>query len=277
MIIDAHCHAWEHWPYRPPVPDLQSRGRVEQLLWEMDRSGVDRAVLVCARIGDNAGNNDYGARCAAEHPDRLVQFADVDSSWSRTYHRPGAAARLAAVVQRYRLKGFTHYLRDDPEWLTSEAGLAFWTRAADLNLIASIALSPDWQPALRQLAARFPTLTFLCHHMAGARADDSAGLDEIVASAVCPNVWLKLSGFHYVASRPWDFPHADAKAVARRLYEAFGPNRLCWGSDYPVVRFYMTYQQSLEVVRAHCEFIPADEQDMILGGNMGRLLAEAGR
>ena len=45
-IIDSHTHAWQYWPYEPPVPDHESRGKVEQLLWEMDRVGVDKAVLV---------------------------------------------------------------------------------------------------------------------------------------------------------------------------------------------------------------------------------------
>ena len=61
MIIDSHTHAWEFWPYEPPVPDHNSRGRVEQLLWEMDRNGVDKSVLVCARIEHNPHNNDYVA------------------------------------------------------------------------------------------------------------------------------------------------------------------------------------------------------------------------
>ena len=40
MIVDAHCHAWATWPYQPPVPDPESRGRIEQLLFEMDQNGV---------------------------------------------------------------------------------------------------------------------------------------------------------------------------------------------------------------------------------------------
>src|SRR5436853_39349 len=78
MLIDSHTHAWERWPYEPAVPDPESRGRAEQLLWEMDRCGVDKAVLVCARIDHNPGNNEYVADCVRKHPDRLIQFADVD-------------------------------------------------------------------------------------------------------------------------------------------------------------------------------------------------------
>ena len=100
MIIDSHTHAWRRWPYQPPVPDPESRGIAEQLLWEMDRHGVDKAVLVCARIEHNPDNNDYVAECVRCYPERLVQFADVDCSWTKTYHIPGAASRL-----RIRLDG----------------------------------------------------------------------------------------------------------------------------------------------------------------------------
>jgi L-fuconolactonase len=58
------------------------------------------------------------------------------------------------------------------------------------------------------------------------------------------------------------------------LYEAFGPDRLCWGSDYPVVRKAMTYQQALEAFRRHCAFVPTEHKERILGGNLHRLLAE---
>ena len=46
MVIDSHTHAWKYWPYQPPVPDPESRGRVEQLLWEMDRAReIDPAAV----------------------------------------------------------------------------------------------------------------------------------------------------------------------------------------------------------------------------------------
>jgi predicted TIM-barrel fold metal-dependent hydrolase len=244
----------------------------------MDRNGVDRAVLVCAQIDHNPGNNDYVAECVGEHPDRLVQFADVDCCWSETYHAQGAAARLADAARRYRLKGFTHYLKDDYDWFESEEGLAFFETAAELRLIASLALGPGWQPALRALARRFPSVPFLCHHMAGAKAAESARpqLDEILRSADAPNVYVKLSGFHYASHVSWEYPYSDTHWIVRKLYEHYGPERLCWGSDYPVVRFSMTYQHALEAFRTHCSFIPEPDRQRIFGPNLQRLLEQAG-
>ena len=276
MIIDSHSHAWEFWPYEPPVPDHNLRGMAELMLCEMDRNGVDQAVLVCARIEHNPENNEYVHDVIRRHPDRFIQFADVDCSWSDTYHTPGAAARLRQAAERYELKGFTHYLKADTEWFASDEGLAFFEMAAELKLIASLALGPAWQPALQELARRFPTVPFLCHHMAGARVGDDERLARITASAAVPNIYIKMSGFHYAAPATWEYPYHDTHDVVRGLYDAFGADRLCWGSDYPVVRTHMTHQHALEAFRSHCTFIPEQDRSKILGSSLQRLLEAAG-
>ena len=280
-IIDSHCHAWPRWPYRPPVPDDEQRGRVEQLLHEMDLHGVDRALIVSAQIERNPENNAYIAECVARYPERLYQLADVDSVWSETHHQPGAAERLRQAAERWPIVGFTHYLgQEDGSWLHSEEGLAFFGTAAELGLIASIACQPRHQAAIRRVAERYPSVPILCHHLAGLKAGSgtadagpaSAGLHEVLASARLPNIHIKLSGFAYCTHVQWDFPYRDTHPVVRALYEHFGAQRLCWGSDYPVVRFYMTYRQSLEAFRAHCTFVSEEDQAWILGGTLERLL-----
>ena len=278
MIVDSHCHAWRYWPYAPIVPDPDTRPQVEQLLFEMDQNGVDQAVLVCARIEHNPDNNDYGFACVERWPTRLHMFADVDCSWSDTYHTPGAADRLAAAVARYRLKGFTHYVRgeDDGSWFLSPDGLAFLQKAEELNQIASFAIPAHLQPVLRQLAQRFPTVPFLCHHMAGARVVHPENLREVLASARTPNILVKLSGFHYASTVAWEYPYNDCRDTVRALYEHFGPDRLCWGSDYPVVRRAMTYQHALEAVRTHCDFIPPEHMRRVLGDALHALLDARG-
>jgi L-fuconolactonase len=59
---------------------------------------------------DNDDNNDYVARGAARHPDRLVAVADIDCNWRPEHHATGAADRLRAAADRYGLVAFTHYL-----------------------------------------------------------------------------------------------------------------------------------------------------------------------
>lgn len=282
MIIDAHCHAWSAWPYQPPVPDPYSRGRVEQLLHEMALNRVDQALLVCAQIDHNPHNNAYVAEQVQRFPSRLFQLVDLDSQWSSTYHQPGAAARLLAMAEHWPVKGFTHYLApsDDGAWLLSAEGTALFELASSRKLIASLSCAPHQQPCIRRLAERFPAVPILCHHLGFPRRGKGSldeNLDQVLASARLPNIYIKVSGFAYAAQVNWDYPYPDVQPTIRALYQAFGPRRLCWGSDYPVVRAFMTYTQSLETLRTHCAFIPEEDLAWILGHTLNTLLLASGK
>jgi len=281
-IVDSHCHAWRYWPYEPPVPDPESRPAVEQLLFQMDQCGVDAGVLVAARIDHNPDNNDYVAECVRRYPTRLYQFADVDCMWMPEYHTAGAADRLAEAVRVYNLRGFTHYVDadDDGTWFFGEDGQAFLRTAARLNQIVSIHLPVRLQPELRRLAEQFSDTVFLCHHMAypvTEQGPSGPALRDIVASAKHPNIHIKLSGFHYAAPVGWEYPHAASGYIVRALFENYGPERLHWGSDYPVVPWAMTYRQALEVIRTHCaEIIPPRDMERVLGSSLHELLQKHG-
>lgn len=280
MIVDSHCHAWRLWPYQPPVPDPASRAKVEQLLFEMDKNGVDRALIVCARIDDNPDNNDYIANAVRANPGRLSMVADVDCVWWPTYHAPGAADRLRAAAGTYPMAGFTHYVRgdDDGSWYLSDEGSAFFGVAQELGLIASMAIVPRLHWWLEKVAERFPAVTFLVHHMGHPKADEAPPyehLGKILHSARLPNIHLKLSGFHYSSPDRFEYPYPDSTRIVRAVYDAYGPARLHWGSDFPVVGQFLTYRHTLDAVRVHCPFIPAADLDVILGTGLAALLAKA--
>ena len=280
MIIDAHCHAWEQWPYEPAVPDPGSRARAERLLWEMDQAGVDQAVLISATIGGNDAsdtNAAYTAGCATRSAGRLHAFPDVDCRWHASHHTPGAADRLRQIVARFKPAGFTHYLHEDrdPAWLLSADGLEFFAAADQACLIASLACGPRQMPTICALAWRFPGMPFLIHHLGRVVVDplDAEARRAVLDAAAVPNIHIKLSGFGFAVREGWNFPQAATHDLVRALYQQFGPLRLCWGSDYPVSQRYMTYRQSLEVVRTHCRFIATHDMPHILGGNLQTLLA----
>ena len=277
MIIDSHCHAWTRWPYQPPVPDDEHRGKVEQLINEMDLNGINQAVLVCAQIDHNPENNAYIAAQVMRFPERLHQLVDLDSEWSSTYHQAGASDRLKKMLDQWPIKGFTHYLepKDDGAWLYGDEGQKLFQVAADNNLLASMSCLPHQQPAIRRVAERFPSVKILCHHMGWVKADEGTaktGLKQVIDSAKLPNIYVKLSGFAYATKTNWDFPYTDTHDIVRAEYEHFGAQRMCWGSDYPVVRFFMTYKQALEAFRFHCSFVCESDKEAILGGTLAHLL-----
>jgi len=278
MIVDSHCHAWTTWPYDTNVPDPQHRGTIERLLFEMDKEGVDKAVLICARIDHNPANNQYVFEASRRWPDRVIQFPDIDSGWSPEYHTPGAVDRLKAAIDTWGISGFTHYVNEQNDgWLTSDEGMAFFQTAAEANLIASIAAGGGWFADISAVARAFPTLPILIHHQGMARATDgpdSVTLREVLACANEPNITVKASGFYY-GSPDWaEYPYPEQRAVFARIAAAFGPKRLAWGSDYPVSPWVAcTFRQTLDIVRVHCaDLFPGDGLAWVMGDTMAALL-----
>ena len=282
MLFDAHCHAWRRWPYDTAVPDPDTRGSIETLLYEMDSHGVERAAVVCARIGGGAGgdgfanddNNDYVARFAAAHPDRITPWVDVDCLWREEHHTPGAAERLRSEIERSGARGFTHYVSPETNdgWLGSDDAREFFRFAAEAGLIASLALSAVWFDDLRAIAAANPSLPILLHHMT--HPSSAADLDALLTLAELPNVGVKISGFNYNASDYWAFPYPQSQAIFRSIADRFGSSRLYWGSDFPASRDQLTYRQAIETVRSRSDFLAPAQLAGIMGDNLAALVAQ---
>ncbi|WP_341359246.1 amidohydrolase family protein [Georgenia sp. M64] len=282
VIVDAHVHAWDRWPYDAAVPDPATRGSAAALLHEMDAAGVERALVVCAAIGGedprtaNPANNADVARAVAAHPDRLTALVDVDSRWSGTYHRPGAADRLERVLAETGASGVSHYLADEVDgWFEEPEGRAFLARAAAAGVPLSLHARPAWFAALGRALRAVPGLVVLLHHQGHVVPGSPTFERDLVALtdlAAVPGVAVKVSGFHYLADRPWAYPYPETHAVLHALLAAFGTHRLLWGSDFPVSRPHVTYRQSLELVR---ELTGGDAD--VLGGTALRLVEPARR
>ena len=270
MIIDAHTHVFSDWP----GSSIASQGSPARLLRAMEECGVARALAV-SLLFNGGDSNATSIQAEHEYPSRFVAFAQLDSMGTPTYHTAGAADRLAALHELHGgIHGFTHYCRDY-DWFSSADGLKLFTKAAELKHVVSIAVFADGLAPLAKIAAHFPSLTFLVHHM-GRLQEKTQGAPDLAAlrsATTAPNVWFKISGFHHLATDPRAYPHTALQPLVRALYDNVGPRRLVWGSDSPVVDQFMTYRQSLDIFREHTPYIPTDDKALILGGNLARLIA----
>ena len=65
---------------------------------------------------------------------------------------------------------------------------------------------------------------------------------------------------------------SEANELVKQQYEELGGNKLCWGSDMPNVERNCTYRQCLTHLTKHCDFIKPSDMELILGGNIARIM-----
>jgi predicted TIM-barrel fold metal-dependent hydrolase len=181
-------------------------------------------------------------------------------------------------MARWDFVGFTMYLHEaeDGAWLTSVDALAFFELATASRLAVSLSAMPHQLPAVTRLAAAFPSLPILLHHFAflGPRsAATTNGMELVLAAAAHRNISVKYSGMGNVAAPEQDYPYPELAGIPPQLHRTFGPNRLVWGSDYPVSRKHMTYAQTMRLAERHGP-LGAAELAPVMGGNIARLLEE---
>jgi predicted TIM-barrel fold metal-dependent hydrolase len=89
-----------------------------------------------------------------------------------------------------------------------------------------------------------------------------------------PNFNVQLLFAIFLQTR-WDYPMPQMRATLQKLVERISADRLIWGTDIPIVLLHWTYRQSLDYIRDYCDFLGRKEMDLVLGGNMGRLMGVA--
>jgi predicted TIM-barrel fold metal-dependent hydrolase len=267
-------HAWNAWPYVDPFKPSTAGA----LLEVMDAHGVDRALVVCAKIDDSRDNNAYVAEAARRTPDRLAYVVDADSVWSPDHHTAGAVSRLERLVEAFPdAAGVTHYVDGEhvDGWFGSRDGHAWLDVVARSYGVLSLAAPPAWAATVHEVAREHGDVTVLWHHLAGLRPAQPDHAAAVAAVADAPNVLLKLSGFHYLSEQVDRPPWPDVWPVVDELHAAFGAARLCWGSDFPASLRYTDYVTSVAAVEQWLERIETAEREAILGASLAAVTARA--
>lgn len=265
MLTDAHCHVWRigendhEWP-TPDLPAIHRDFDLKDLRQVSNYNNFSGVVLVQSQPSER--DTVWLLGLAAGDPLALgvVGWTDLAA--------PDAAERILALARDPWLKGLRPMLQDlandwilDPKLAPAlEAMLA-----ADLSFDALV--KPRHLPAMLELVRRWPDLRVVIDH--GAKPEIAAGRldpwrEQMAALAEQPGVHCKLSG---LLTEAGDAPTAEAVApYARHLIEVFGPDRLMWGSDWPVLNLAGDYPSW----RAMCEAWVSPEQQPALFGETAR-------
>jgi len=105
--------------------------------------------------------------------------------------------------------------------------------------------------------------------MADCPIDRPDHLEKLLVLARYPRLFVKISHLWSISRQP--YPWLDAQEYAHRCYEAFGPQRLMWGTDWPVCKQWTTYEDTLRVVRDDMPFLNDDDKSWILSRTVERV------
>jgi L-fuconolactonase len=268
MRIDAHQHFWRYVPAEYPWID----SGMERLA--RDHLPADLAPLLAAARID--GTVAVQARQSLAETRWLLDLADGDPlirgvvGWV-DLRSPAVGADLAALAGRPKLVGIRHVVQDEPDpgFLSGAAFVRGVGQLARHGLAYDLLLYPPQLPAAGELVARFPEQRFILDHLA--KPCVKAGEIEpwrrdITALARHPHCACKLSGLVTEASwRGWT--RAQFTPYLEVVLDVFSPDRLLFGSDWPVCTLAAEYADVVGIIEDFITRLGARERAAVMGDN----------
>jgi L-fuconolactonase len=278
MQIDSHQHFWQpargdyHWM----TPDLTALYRdygPDDLAPLLARYGIERTILVQA--AQTAAETDFMLQIA-----RATPFVAGVVGWAEFTdpHAPATIERLAGDPLLVGLRPMVQDIPDD-DWLARSDLAPAFRALVRHGLVYDALVFPRHLSRLLVVADRHPDLVIVVDHGAKPGIRERR-LDpwraDMAAVAARPNTWCKLSGLVTEAAPDWTVE--DLRPYVDHLLDAFGPQRLLWGSDWPVVNLAGGYERWREAALALLAPLPETDRSAVLGGNAARVyLGRRGR
>jgi L-fuconolactonase len=264
--VDAHHHLWDlesgrySWPTAAEAP-IHRTFTPEELAPELRAAGIEATVVVQAT--DSLADTDAMLQAASRHP----WIAGV-VGWLPLVDR--RAAELELDARTGRLCGVRHLIHweADPEWLLRrevQPGLAL---LAEQGLpFDVVAVFPDHLPLIPAVAAAHSDLALVIDHLAKPpfRSDGwDRWVRDIRRAASWPTVRAKVSGLDTAAGPGWTVD--ELRPAWDVALEAFGPDRLLFGTDWPVCRLVSVYGDIVAAALDLAAELSPAERDRVLGG-----------
>jgi L-fuconolactonase len=268
MMIDAHHHCWEpargDYGWLHPDSPLYRSYQPSDLAPLLADGGIGGSILVQA--APTAAETDYllGLARAEEGILGVVGWIDLEA--------PDAVARIEARARDPLFVGIRPMLQDmaDRAWIARPERAPALEAIARTGLVFDALVRADQLATVALLAERHPGLAIVLDHAGKPPFADSVAMDvwqsDVARIAAFPNVACKLSGL--LTELPAGASLALVDRCIATLIELFAPDRLLWGSDWPVLTLTADYRAWLD--RCLAAVAPAD-REAIFGGNARRI------
>jgi L-fuconolactonase len=270
MKLDSHQHFWRYdegaYPWIPKATPLHRDWLPADLASLQHPLGLDGSVAVQAR---QTMEESRWLLTLAKHEPRIkavIGWVDLQS--------PDVDVQLAELSKHPRFRGVRHVVQDerDPEFMQRRTFRRGSAKLLTHGLTYDILIYARQLPSAITLVREFPRQPFVLDHIA--KPEIKAGQLEtwgrdLREIAKAPNVTCKVSGLvteaDHVAWKPADLrPYLDV------VFECFGPERLMWGSDWPVCLLAAPYESVLKVIEEYTRQMTEVERRAVFGGTCAR-------
>jgi len=259
LIVDAQVHIWSSGKPTNANHRQVAAFTKDDLLKEMDEAGVDAAVIHPPASWD-PNSNELAVEAARQHPHRLAIVGNfpLDKPESRGLidgwkKRPGMLGLRFVFLQPHMKSWPTDGTID---WL--------WPAAERAGLPIAL-LAGDFLPKLAQVAGQHPRLKLIIDHLgrsSGAKDDAAwANLPAMLALARYPNVAIKATGAPSYSSEA--YPYRNIHGHLKRIYDAFGPERMFWGTD--ITRMPCSWRQCVTMFTEELPWLKGRDLELIMG------------
>ncbi len=271
MRIDAHQHFWHYDPVSygwidESMAAIQQDYLPQNLQPVLQEHGFDGCVVVQTEQTEESNDSLLSWASAHSFIRGVVGWTDLTA--------PDVQDRLAGYQQHRIIKGFRHVLQ-------GEQDRAYMLRPDFRNGIAAlktygftydILIFPDQLPFTETFVKAFPDQPFVIDHLAKPyikRAEIADWKADLQKMAAFPNVCCKVSGM--VTEADWKgWKKEDFRPYLDAVVEAFGTERLLYGSDWPVCLVAASYSEMLAIAEGYFSAFTASEKEAVFGGNAVR-------
>src|SRR5215472_15236622 len=257
-IIDPHVHVWKHDPAFPFAEGANVPARdaaPETLLELMKANGVEKTVII--QVIHYRYDNRFLASVLKKYPGTFQGVARVDPL------DPAAPDHLSRLTEQgFRGVRLSPAGNAAGDWFHGPLMPPLWKRCDELKVPMTVLTPITRMPEVGLLLEKLPDLTVVIDHMADCPIDQPAELEKLIALKRYPKLFVKISHTWSISKQPYPWP--DAQQYVKRLYDAFGPQRLMWATDWPIIESHSTYDRALKAVRDEMKFLTDDDKSWIL-------------
>lgn len=268
LQIDAHQHFWKYNAVRDSwiteeMSVIQRDFLPEDLRPLLAQNNFDGCVVVQSDQSEEENTFQLNNAAKNDFIKGVVGWVDLQAN--------NLEERLEYYSRFEKLKGFRHVLQGEADraLMLKPAFINGISRLEKYNFTYDILIFTDQLQYIPEFVTAFPRQKFVIDHIVKPSIKNkeiTQWKKEIQAVAKCENVWCKISGLVTEASwKSWkrdDFvPYLDV------VTNAFGTDRIMFGSDWPVCLVAASYEQTISIVKNYFSTFSTDEQNAFFGGN----------